>query len=242
MGNITCPKCGGPAQTHVWKGWQCSSCDQVNLLKEQNKIHREQLKVQQHALRNQSRANQNYYEDGQSYSPPGNNSTDSSMGTILAIGLGILMLVGIYKFFAWLFGWIWAIAIWPFKFAWQCFENIITSSTQLIGISHDPAWWQVGILIAVVSFGLFYLWNHDPSGSSNSNQSDVENQKIGITAITLLLLIACGIWLPPTAKLITPAVPTLIQTQENPPEQSADNVSQELTPKSPVEAHTPEQK
>jgi hypothetical protein len=46
MGNITCPKCGGPAQTHAWKGWQCSSCDQVNLLKEQNKIQKESLKIQ----------------------------------------------------------------------------------------------------------------------------------------------------------------------------------------------------
>jgi len=245
----TCLTCGGPAVNGLF-GYRCAACDQVKLLKEQNKIRREQLKVQQEAYKNQSfinqthyeNSNESFYENNKNYAHSGNDSSDDAIGTILAIGIGILMLVGIYKFLAWLFGWIWAIVTWPFKFTWQSFENVIAGSTQLIGISHQPPWWEVSILIAVVSFGLICLWNYYPSSSNITNHRNFENRKIGITAIIFILLIASGIWFSPKSKISASAVSKIIQTQENSPEHSTEKVSKDLTPKYPSGALTLDQK
>ena len=145
----------------------------------------------------------------------------------------------ISSFFHWvgqILSTIWNVVTWPFRFTWQSFENVIVGSTNLVGINHDPAWWETLILIGIIIFAVSFVSVLQPAKKEEGQEkakSNLEAIKIGIIALIAIGVIACGIWVNPPAKVNASAVSA--KMEETTPEQKVEaTTSQEQAPSAPV--------
>ncbi|MBT8549055.1 hypothetical protein G6721_01800 [Polynucleobacter paneuropaeus] len=212
----------------------CPKCQQLELLQKQTKI----MEDSQRRASNQS-------SGGRSW-----DSRDTqALGGLIKLGFIAGGLYLAYLFVMWLWGltvavatwiwgvvtWIWNVVTWPFRFTWQSFENVIVGSTNLVGINHDPAWWETLILIGVIIFAVSFVSVLQPvnkEGDQEKAKSNLEAIKIGIIALIAIGVIACGIWVNPPAKVNAPAVTTKVE--ETAPEQKVEATSQEQAQSVPV--------
>ena len=116
--------------------------------------------------------------------------------------------------------WVWMVISWPFRFTWHSFESVIIGSTQLIGITHNPAWWETVILIIVPLYLLGSLLAEDEKKAPDENyksKNDTSDLKATILVLLILITIACGIWVNPvtsTTNVQTPVNNKLTSTEE----------------------------
>jgi uncharacterized protein YecT (DUF1311 family)/uncharacterized protein (DUF983 family) len=222
----TCWKCGYTADVIG----ECPKCTQLELLQKQTKMMEDANRATSHQ------------SSGGGSSSGSNDALTKLFG--LAIGAFILYELAIWvweqvtTFFSWIWGlitsffsWIWSLVTWPFRFIWQSFENVIVGSTNLVGINHDPAWWETLILISVITFVVSFVSVLQPvkkEGAQEEAKSNLEVIKVGIIALIAIGVIACGVWVNP------PAV--VKNAEETVPEQKVETTSQEQAQPAPVAA------
>jgi len=184
---------------------------------------------------------------------PGGGNGGGGGGSSTLIGglitLGLLGFAGwlIYSFMIWLWGivvaictFIWNVVTWPFRFTWHSFENVISGSTGLVGISHNPAWWETTILLSIIiGVGLFLMgWTYE--NKNKEQTAEKVNQQRGAITIFLFALAgiyACGIWVTPASK---PEAPVLATKVEEPAqEQKVETAPQEQEQSHPAPAVAP---
>ena len=215
---------------------ECPKCQQLELLQKQTKI----MEDSQRRASNQS-------SGGRSW-----DSRDTqALGGLIKLSFIVGGLYLAYLFVMWLWGltvavatwiwgvvtWIWNIVTWPFRFTWQSFENVIVGSANLVGINHDPAWWETLILIGVIIFAVSFVSVLQPAkkeGDQEKAKSNLEAIKIGVIALIAIGVIACGIWVNPPAKVNVPTV--VNKAEETAPEQKVETISQEQAQSAPVAA------
>jgi len=225
----TCGYTGGPYDEI------CPRCTQLEEMQKQTKI-------MQDMHNNASRQSSNQSSGvGRSW-----DSRDTeALGGLIKLGFIAGGLYLAYLFVMWLWGltvavatwiwnvvtWIWNVVTWPFRFTWQCFENVIVGSTNLIGINHDPAWWETTILLVpILGFG-FYLVGVSIAEDEKEKPKSL-NLMIGIFSLLLVGVIACGIWVKPAAKINAPVVTT--KNEEILSEQKTEVATQEQVQPAPV--------
>jgi uncharacterized protein YecT (DUF1311 family) len=178
----------------------------------------------------------------------GSGGGSSGSSTLIGglITLGLLGLAGwlIYSFMIWLWGivvaictFIWNVVTWPFRFTWHSFENVISGSTSLVGINHNPAWWETTILLSIIiGVGLFLMgWAYENKNKEQTTEK-VNQQRGAITIFLFALagIYACGIWVTPASK---PEAPVLATKVEEPAqEQKVETAPQEQAQSAPVTA------
>lgn len=151
---------------------------------------------------------------------------------IAAVGYVVwLILQWIYELVITILTFIWNVVTWPFRFTWQSFENVIVGSTNLVGINHDPAWWETIILMGVIAAGIGFLWLLKPTDKNwieEKTKIKFQNIKIGVTALAVFALISCGIFVSPKSNAPAP-IATASVAEENSADKNPESSSQDAS-------------
>jgi hypothetical protein len=129
------------------------------------------------------------------------------IGLLIILGVVAFILLIIWMIIKWIYNliiqilaFIWYIVTWPFLFIWQGIENLIVGPLSMVGINHDPVWWETSLLAALIILMLGILWKPMLYKKIEENRT-ISNNKLKITittCIVLLLIASSAIWSPST--------------------------------------------